>query len=183
MLPVFLIMRTNSNILSFLIEKTVQWLRQRGGVHLCQRLTADRVFPQNPLTGEHYRAIDVKPDKHLGSLLWLVRIGSGTNAVHQGAEVDPRHIPDKRIVSARIGEQIGEVLPLFIVIIHRVGKRLPPVLWRTVLLNQQLLHVPGIIPGDEVILVLELPVERRDGIAAVLRNILHRDLAAILVLR
>ena len=65
--------------------------------------------------------------------------------------------------------------PMLVKIISRVGKRLPPFLWAAILLIQQLLHVSGIVPGDEVILVPELPVEGRDGITAVFRDVLHRD--------
>ena len=65
------------------------------------------------------------------------------------------------------------------VIVYRcINEGLQPTYLRPVRLFQKLPDITGIIPGNEVILIPEMPVKRSNGITAVFCDIPHRKQSA-----
>ena len=91
------------------------------------------------------------------------------------SRVDVRHIPHEGIVSGGVFEEIGEVLLPGLKIQRAVDQGLPPGVPAPVDLRHDPLRLPGIVPRDKVVFVPELPVERRRGVPAVVRDLLNRD--------
>ena len=89
--------------------------------------------------------------------------------------MNPGHVQKKGIIAAGMGQKIGEVVPVLREIRRRAFRRFSPGERIPLELIQNLLEILRIAPGDEIVLVAELAVKSRLGIASVFDDLLHGD--------
>ena len=100
----------------------------------------------------------------------------------QRVAVDLSHIFYKRIVPGRVLQEICKIALFRVEPLCAVGQGLFPGI-RTSDPPHDLRHAPRVIPGDQIVFVLEIAVEGRRRIPAVVRDILYRDLIYVFALR
>ena len=99
--------------------------------------------------------------------------------VRQFPAVNPGHVQKKGIIAAGMGQKIGEAVPVLREIRRRAFRRLSPGERIPLELIQNPLGILRIAPGDEIVLVAELAVKSRLGIAAVFDDLLFTVILSI----